>query len=111
MSWDGRSSASWWTVANDLPYYRDNITKKIAAIHTPVDSPFGRAQQEVERLGEELGIANSTAAVPAATSDSKAETTRMQRSPWARLPSTPFRCAKWSGPPAGCTSSEACWSH
>jgi predicted PurR-regulated permease PerM len=77
-------------VANDLPYYRDNITKKIAAIHPPVDSPFGRAQQEVERLGEELGIANSIAAIPATESDSKPDNTNAKK-PLGSTPEHPVQ--------------------
>ncbi len=49
-------------VANDLPVYRDNITQKMEAIHSPSDSAFSRAQKEVEKFSEELGLANSTAA-------------------------------------------------
>jgi predicted PurR-regulated permease PerM/methylmalonyl-CoA mutase cobalamin-binding subunit len=48
-------------VANDLPVYRDNITQKMEAIHSPSDSAFSRAQKELERLSDELGLANSTA--------------------------------------------------
>ena len=48
-------------VTNDLPTYRDNITQKMEAIHSPSDSAFSRAQREVERLSEELGLANSSA--------------------------------------------------
>ena len=49
-------------VANDLPAYRDNITQKMEAIHSHSDSAFSRAQKEVEKLSDELGLANSTAA-------------------------------------------------
>jgi predicted PurR-regulated permease PerM/methylmalonyl-CoA mutase cobalamin-binding subunit len=49
-------------VANDLPVYRDNITQKMEAIHSPSDSAFSRAQKELEKLSDELGLANSTAA-------------------------------------------------
>jgi predicted PurR-regulated permease PerM len=48
-------------VTNDLPTYRDNIMQKMEAIHSPSDSAFSRAQAEVERLSEELGLANSSA--------------------------------------------------
>ena len=47
-------------IANDLPTYRDNISQKIAAIHAPSDSAFSRAEREVERLSEELGMATSS---------------------------------------------------
>ncbi len=50
-------------VTNDLPTYRDNITQKMEAIHSPSDSAFSRAQQEVERLSDELGLANSSVAI------------------------------------------------
>ncbi|MFP5237312.1 MAG: AI-2E family transporter [Acidobacteriota bacterium] len=49
-------------VANDLPQYRDNITRKIDAIHKPSNSAFGRAQREIEHLSDQIGIANTTAA-------------------------------------------------
>src|SRR5579863_3583374 len=52
------------SIANDLPIYRDNITEKMAAFHTPSDSAIGRAEDEVEALSEELGLANSTATPP-----------------------------------------------
>ncbi len=48
-------------VTNDLPTYRDNIAQKMEAIHTPSDSAFSRAQQEVEKLTDEIGSANSSA--------------------------------------------------
>jgi predicted PurR-regulated permease PerM len=47
-------------VTNDLPIYRDNIAQKMEAIHSPSDSAFSRAQHEVQRLSEELGLANSS---------------------------------------------------
>src|SRR5947208_8552781 len=52
-------------VTNDLPTYRDNIAQKMDAIHTPSNSAFARAQREVERLSEELGLANSSAVIHA----------------------------------------------
>jgi predicted PurR-regulated permease PerM/methylmalonyl-CoA mutase cobalamin-binding subunit len=48
-------------VTNDLPIYRDNIAQKMEAIHSPSDSAFSRAEQEVQQLSEELGLANSSA--------------------------------------------------
>lgn len=53
-------------VTNDLPIYRDNITQKMQAIHSPSDSAFSRARHEVERLSDEFGLANSSAVFPAA---------------------------------------------
>lgn len=50
------------SVANDLPTYRDNIAQKMEAIHTPSNSAFSRAEKEVEKLSEQLGVANSSAA-------------------------------------------------
>lgn len=47
-------------VTNDLPTYRDNITAKMQTIHRPSNSAFARAQREVERLSEELGLVNSS---------------------------------------------------
>lgn len=52
------------SIANDLPVYRDNITEKMQAIHVPADSAIGRAQQAVEELSEELGVANETLSSP-----------------------------------------------
>lgn len=61
------------SVANDLPIYRDNITQKIEAIHPQSDSAIGRAQQEIEDLSEDLGLANSPTLPPAATSGKTAK--------------------------------------
>lgn len=47
------------SIANDLPTYRANINQKLAAIKSPSNSAFSRARQEIERLGNELGVANS----------------------------------------------------
>ena len=77
-------------VANDLPYYRDNITQKIAAVHPPVDSPFARAQQQVQELGEELGLANSKVAVPASTSESKPDSNKAKK-PLGSTPEHPIQ--------------------
>lgn len=49
-------------VVNDLPTYRDNIQQKISAMHTPSDSAVGRAASELERLSDQFGEANTTAA-------------------------------------------------
>ena len=58
-------------VANDLPTYRDNIEEKMAAIHSPSDSAFSRAQREVENLSEQLGIANTNPAPDMHAADNK----------------------------------------
>lgn len=50
-------------IANDLPIYRDNIAQKMQTLHSPSNSAFSRAQRELEGISNELGIANSTAAV------------------------------------------------
>lgn len=42
----------------DLPTYRDNITQKIEAVHSPSDSAFGRAQHELEHLSQQIGLAD-----------------------------------------------------
>ena len=60
------------SITNDLPTYRDNITQKIEAMHTPSDSAIGRAQQELEDLSEELGLANSSGAPALRTSNKSA---------------------------------------
>src|ERR1700694_1865937 len=49
-------------IANDLPTYRENVSEKMAAIHSPSDSAFSRAQAEVESLSEQLGLVNSSPA-------------------------------------------------
>ena len=48
------------SVANDLPTYRDNIQNKLTALNSPSDSAFSRAEREVERLSEQIGLANTT---------------------------------------------------
>jgi len=50
------------SIANDLPTYRANVAEKIAAMHIPKDSAFGRARGEVEHLNQQVGLANSTTA-------------------------------------------------
>lgn len=50
-------------IANDLPTYGGNIAQKMQTLHSPSDSAFSRAQRELEAISNELGIANSTAAV------------------------------------------------
>lgn len=54
-------------VTNDLPAYRDNITRKIETFNQPSNSAYGRAERELERLSGQLGIAASSASVPAAS--------------------------------------------
>src|SRR5579863_5441188 len=51
-------------IANDLPTYRDNIAQKMQALHSPSNSAYSRAQREIQDISEELGIANSTGALP-----------------------------------------------
>jgi predicted PurR-regulated permease PerM len=48
-------------IADDLPTYRDNITAKLNALHRPGNSAIGRAQREIEKISDELGIVNATA--------------------------------------------------
>ena len=54
-------------IADDLPTYRENITHKMQALHSPSHSAFGRAQQELQRISEEMGVVNSTGALQAPT--------------------------------------------
>jgi predicted PurR-regulated permease PerM len=54
-------------IATDLPTYRDNIAQKMQAVHSPSNSAYSRAQREIERISNELGIANSTGALPSRT--------------------------------------------
>jgi predicted PurR-regulated permease PerM/methanogenic corrinoid protein MtbC1 len=51
-------------IANDLPTYGGNIAQKMQAFHSPSNSAYSRAQREIQRISEELGIANSTGALP-----------------------------------------------
>jgi len=48
-------------IADDLPIYRDNISAKLDALHRPGNSAIGRAQREMEKISQELGIVNATA--------------------------------------------------
>ncbi|UWZ82559.1 AI-2E family transporter [Occallatibacter riparius] len=52
-------------IANDLPTYRGNIAQKMAKMHRPSDSAYSRAEREIERLGDELGLGNATPSNPA----------------------------------------------
>ncbi len=51
-------------ITNDLPTYGDNIAQKMQALHSPSNSAYSRAQREIENISDELGIANSTGALP-----------------------------------------------
>ena len=51
-------------IANDIPTYGDNIAQKMRALHSPSNSAYSRAQRELQQISEELGIANSTGAIP-----------------------------------------------
>lgn len=51
-------------VANDLPIYRDNITQKLAAIHRPSNSAFGRAVGEIEKLSDQISGDNPESSAP-----------------------------------------------
>jgi predicted PurR-regulated permease PerM len=51
-------------IANDLPTYGGNIALKMQALHSPSNSAYSRAQREIQDVSEELGIANSTGALP-----------------------------------------------
>jgi predicted PurR-regulated permease PerM len=52
-------------IANDLPTYRGNIAQKMATIHAPSNSAYSRAEREIERLGDELGLGSATPSNPA----------------------------------------------
>lgn len=58
-------------IANDLPTYGANIAQKIEAFHTPSGSAFARAQEVVEELSEQLGIATSSSDATATDKDGK----------------------------------------
>ena len=79
-------------ITNDLPVYRDNITQKMDAIHTPSDSAIGRAQEEVEELSEELGLFNSSGP-PAQTFGKNA------RKPLGSSPERPVQVREVARPP------------
>lgn len=51
-------------IANDLPTYGGNIAQKMQSLHSPSNSAYSRAQHEIEKISNELGIANSTGAIP-----------------------------------------------
>lgn len=85
-------------VANDLPTYRDNITQKMAAIHRPSDSAYGRAEKEIERLGNELGVADTTTAPLLNPNDNAA------KKPIGTTPERPVQVRE-VGPPSGRLSS------
>ena len=51
-------------IANDLPTYGGNIAQKMQALHSPSNSAYSRAQREIQEISNELGIANSTGAIP-----------------------------------------------
>lgn len=59
-------------VTDELPTYRANIAEKLAAINRPGDTAFTRAEQEVERLRDQIGTANSPDIADARTSRSRA---------------------------------------
>jgi predicted PurR-regulated permease PerM len=50
-------------VANEMPTYRGNIAQKLQVLHSPNNSAYSRAQAQVQKIVEELGIANSTGAI------------------------------------------------
>jgi predicted PurR-regulated permease PerM len=80
-------------VANDLPTYTDNISEKMAAIHTPSDSAYARAQKEVETLGEQLGLAN------AATAADQRPDGKAPRKPLGSTPEHPIQVREVSRSP------------
>jgi len=53
-------------VANQLPFYRQNIQAKIEAFHTPIAGPLGHATESVKEVVEQLSgpAAVSPAAIP-----------------------------------------------
>ena len=51
-------------IANDLPTYGGNIAQRMQALHSPSNSAYSRAQCEIQKISEELGIANSTGSIP-----------------------------------------------
>ena len=80
-------------VTNDLPTYTDNIENKMAAIHSPSDSAFSRAQREVEKLSEELGAANTSTAPKANATDTKGA-----KKPLGSSPQTPVQVREVARP-------------
>ena len=80
-------------IANDLPTYRGNIAQKMAKIHTPSDSAYSRAEREMERLGDELGLGSSTPSNPAPGLNS-------ERKPLGASPEHPIQVREVSRGPA-----------
>ena len=71
LAFAGLLCVSTWTIftqlvaiANDLPTYGGNIAQKMKTLHSPSNSAYSRAQREIEQISNELGIANSTGAIP-----------------------------------------------
>lgn len=71
LAFAGLLCISTWTIftqlvaiANDLPTYGGNIAQKMKTLHSPSNSAYSRAQREIEQISNELGIANSTGAIP-----------------------------------------------
>lgn len=54
-------------IADELPNYRENLHQKLAALHAPSVSPFGRAIRGVREVGQELY--SNPAGQPAAPSN------------------------------------------
>jgi predicted PurR-regulated permease PerM len=80
-------------IANDLPTYRGNIAQKMATIHSPSDSAYSRAEREVERLGDELGLGNSSLSNPASSLNP-------ERKPLGASPDRPIQVREVSRAPA-----------
>lgn len=81
-------------VANDLPTYRDNITQKLNAIHSPSDSAFSRAVKEIERLSDQVSdaAADSSTVLPSANE-------RNAKKPLGASPSHPIQVREVSHMP------------
>ena len=86
-------------IADDLPTYRENITHKMQALHSPSHSAFGRAQQELQRIHRRDGDRQLDGHCGFAGS---AGSRKQSRS--APLRSIRSRCVKWGVPRVGSIS-------
>jgi predicted PurR-regulated permease PerM len=93
-------------IANDLPTYRENIQHKIRAIHSPSNSPFGRAESEVQRLSDELSLATSSLVIH--PSGAKAGSGSLQPVPVREVPQPSGRLVQLGGIAGALTTALLC---
>ena len=91
-------------VTNDLPTYRDNITQKMEAIHSPSDSAFLARAAGGGTAQRGTGPGKFLRSTPLSVAEVRAT------SSWARRRNGRCRCAKWRGPPADWISWAESWN-